>query len=154
MHLVWAEVCSLRICRQTRAWCMPQTPQKRWNGKAPCLGGQQETIIQHMEIVKQRGQVFSLTPLFFLCLILYQGNLAKSIYFLSGFPAHRAKALYPPNAHIEQSDLDIRLGGSCKPPASPSLLLDAREATGFPAAISPAASPAVSGNMAAQSPEG
>ena len=95
MHLVRAEVCSLRVGRQTGTGCVPQTSQKRRNGKAPCLGGKQETIIQHIEIVKQRGQAEYLTPLFFLCLILYQGNLAKRIYFFSGFPAHRAKSAVP-----------------------------------------------------------
>ena len=63
MHLVRAEVRSLRVGRQTGAGHMSKTPQKRRNGKAPCLGGQQETIIQHIEIVKQRGQIECLTPL-------------------------------------------------------------------------------------------
>ena len=82
MHLVRAEMCSLRIGRQTGAWCVPQTPQKRWNGKAPCLGGQQETII-HMEIVKQRGQTKCLTPLLFPMFDSLLGEFGgKDLFFL------------------------------------------------------------------------
>lgn len=38
--LVRVEVCSLRVGRQTGAWGVPQTPQKRRDGDATCLGGQ------------------------------------------------------------------------------------------------------------------
>lgn len=101
---------------------MSQTSQKRRNGKAPCLGGKQETIIQHIEIVKQRGQAECLTPLFLPIFDSLSGKFGREDLFFS--PASLRidqKALYSPNAHIEQSGLDIRLGGSRKPPASPSL---------------------------------
>ena len=154
MHLVRAEVRSLRVGRQTGAGHMSKTPQKRWNGKAPCLGGQQETII-HMEIVKQRGQTKCLTPLLFPMFDSLLGEFGeKDLFFLRLPCASSKKRCTHRTLTSSKTVWTYAMEALASLRRVHPFLLDAREATGFPAAISPAASPAVSDDMAAQSPEG
>lgn len=154
MHLVRAKVCSLRIGWQTGTWCVPQTPQKRRNGKAPCLGGQQETII-HMEIVKQRGQTKCLTPLLLSMFDSLSGELGEKDLFFLRLPCTSSKKRCTHRTLTSSKTVwTYALEALVSLRRVHPFLLDAREATGFPAAISPAASPAVSDDMAAQSPEG
>lgn len=142
MHLVRAKVCSLRIGWQTGTWCVPQTPQKRRNGKAPCLGGQQETIIQHIEIVKQRGQTFNLTPLLFPMFDSLLGEFGeKDLFFLRLPCASSKKRCTHRTLTSSKTVWTYAVEALASLRRVHPFLLDAREATGFPAAISPAASP-------------
>ena len=142
MHLVRAKVCSLRVGRQTGAGRMSKTSQKRRNGKAPCLGSQQETIIQHIEIVKQRGQIECLTPLLFPIFDSLLGEFGeKDLFFLQLPCASSKKRCTHRTLTSSKTVWTYAMEALASLRRVHPFLLDAREATGFPAAISPAASP-------------